>query len=126
MQCMTCRKPIEYGLEMSHPQTLKPLWAWLALGAVTFHAIVMVLLHLLVPEVDPMADMVGAYLASQYQFLSRLTFLALGCALASLGLALRAYLSVGVSPRIAAVLLVVAIVGFGISSGRRLIGISAL
>lgn len=91
--------------------------AWVALCAVALHGTAMVLLHVLVPDVDPTTDMVSAYLRSEYAALSRFTFLVLGCALASLGLALRSHLSVGMFPRIAAILLLVAIVGFvGVAS----------
>lgn len=84
----------------------------LAMAAILFHAVATALLHLLVPQVDPLADMASAYLYSDHQVLSRCTFLALGVALASLGLALRTHLSSGLLPKAAAALLVVSVVGF--------------
>lgn len=64
------------------------LIAWLAVSAVIVHAAATVLLHWLVPSVNPVSEMVSAYLGSEYQWLSRLTFVALACALGFLGLAL--------------------------------------
>ena len=72
----------------------------------------MILLHGLVPGVDPLSEMVGAYLATEYRWLSRLTFLALGCALGSLGLGLILYQIPGRLFAIAMVFAFVAVVGF--------------
>lgn len=64
------------------------LLAWLAVFAVAIHAVATVLLHSLVPSVDPLSEMVGAYLNTEYQWLSRITFVALASALGFLGAAL--------------------------------------
>lgn len=88
------------------------IFGWLALGAVGYHGVAMALLHLWVRAVDPISDHVGAYLGSQYPLLSPSTFLALGIALAALGLGLRTSLPRGVLFRISAGLLLVAVVGF--------------
>ena len=77
----------------------------------------MALLHGLVPDVDPMKELIGAYLESQYGWLSRSTFLALGCALTAVALAVRAHRAGGVLPRVAAILLLLGVLGLvGVAS----------
>lgn len=87
-------------------------WGWLAIVAVVYHAVAMIALHLLVPEVDPARTMVGAYLTSPYRFLSRTTFLALGCALIALVMGLRPVLLTGRLRHLVTVLLGIAVLGF--------------
>ena len=86
--------------------------ASLAAAAVVIHAAAMVLLHWLVPSVNPRTDMVGAYLNSDYAWLSRVTFFALACAFASLGLGLILRHTQGTTFTIAVVLAAIAVVGF--------------
>lgn len=88
------------------------LFTWLALGAVAYHAMTMVLLHWFAPEVNPQTDMVSAYLSSPYHWLARSTFLALGCTMAFVGLGLSGRLASSFLLKVSAGLLVVAIVGF--------------
>lgn len=103
------------------------LFGWLAIGAVMYHAVAMVFLHRLAPEVSPLADMVSAYLGSQYQLVARSTFLTLACTLTFLGLGLLGRITPSVWAKISAPLLIVAIVGFlgvaGAPQAARLFGI---
>jgi Protein of unknown function (DUF998) len=88
------------------------LLAWLAVCAVAIHAIATLSLHWLVPSVNPLSDMVSAYLTSEYQWLSRITFVALACALGSLGLGLALRNVRGVAFGVALVLVAIAVIGF--------------
>ena len=88
------------------------LFSLLTLGALSYHASAMVLLHLVARDVNPVTDMIGAYLAGPHQLLARSTFLALACALAFLGLALVGRLPAGALARVAMGLLVIASAGF--------------
>jgi hypothetical protein len=72
----------------------------------------MITLHILVATVDPMSDRVSDYLSSDHAVLARSTFLALGIALAALGLGLRPYYPRSVLSRTSVALLLVAVVGF--------------
>ncbi len=85
---------------------------WFAIACVGYHALAMVSLHVLVPEVSPLSDMVGDYLSSPSQLLSRTTFLALAGALASLAFGLRPALPSGLRSSVATGLIVVAIPAF--------------
>ena len=84
----------------------------MAIIAVAYHASAMALLHLLAPQVDPVTEMVGAYLAGPHQLLARSTFLALACALAFIWLPLAGGVGAGVLARVALGLLAVASAGF--------------
>ena len=75
------------------------------------HATATVLLHRFVPSVNPFTEMVSAYLNSSYQWLARLTFVALGCSIGFLGLSLALHQIQGVSFVVAEVLLVIAVIG---------------
>ena len=72
----------------------------------------MVLLHVLVPEVSPLAGMVGDYLDSPYQLLARSTFLALAGALTALAVGLHPVLPSGPRSSLASVVIAVAIPAF--------------
>jgi hypothetical protein len=85
--------------------------AWLAVFAVAIHALAIVLLHWLVPSLNPLSEMVGAYLNSDYQWLSRITFAALASALGFLGAALVLHQLQGTLFIVALVLVAIAVVG---------------
>ena len=85
---------------------------WFAIACVGYHALAMVSLHVLVPEVSPLSGMVGDYLSSPSQLLSRTTFLAFAGALASLAFGLRPSLPRGLRSSVATGLIVVAILAF--------------
>ena len=88
------------------------LFAWLAVIAVAIHAAATALLHWLVPGVNPVSEMVSAYLNSDYQWLSRLTFAALGCTFGALSLALALRQTQGILFTVAIVLAAVATIGY--------------
>jgi len=88
------------------------LFAWVALLAIGYHAAATVALHALDPAVDPLSDMVGAYLLGDYQRLSRTTFLAFACAFASIGAALAMRLPLAATLRTGVGCAAVASVGF--------------
>ena len=96
---------------MGNASTIQ-LLAWLAIFAVVIHAVATVLLHWLVPSVNPLSEMVGAYLNSEYQWLSRITFAALALALGFLGAAL--VLRQAQGPLFIAALVLVAIAAIGL------------
>lgn len=79
--------------------------------AVVIHAASTALLHWLVPGVNPLSEMVSAYLNSEYQWLSRTTFVALACALGFLGTALVLRQTQGAVFWVALVLAAIAVVG---------------
>jgi hypothetical protein len=85
--------------------------AWFAISAVAVHATATLLLHWFVPSVNPFTEMVSAYLNSDYQWLSRLTFVALACAFGFLGLSLVLRQIQGASFVIAVVLTAIAVIG---------------
>jgi Protein of unknown function (DUF998) len=87
------------------------LLAWLAVSAVIVHAAATVLLHWLVPSVNPFSEMVSAYLSTEYQWLSRVTFVALACALGFLGLGLILRQIQGAMFTSALVLVAIAVIG---------------
>jgi hypothetical protein len=86
--------------------------AWLAVSAVILHAATTVLLHWLVPQVDPVSELMTAYLSSEYQVLSRVGGLAFGCAMGSLAVGLYFHRISGVWFKVALVLAAVAVIGF--------------
>ena len=88
------------------------LLAWLAISSVALHALAMVLLHWLVPEVNPLSEMVSAYLSSKYEWLSRITFVALAGAFGTLGLGLALGQIQGRTFTVGVVLTVIATIGF--------------
>jgi hypothetical protein len=88
------------------------VFGWLAIASVAYHAVAMVLLHVLAPEVSPSGDMVDAYLGTPYRALSTSTFLALGGILGSLGLGLRSALPPRRSSIVVSGLLVLSAIGF--------------
>lgn len=94
------------------------LLAWLALFAVAIHAVSTALLHWLVPGVNPLSEMVSAYLKTEFQWLSRITFVALACALGFLATALVFRHAQGTIFAVALVLVGIAAIG--------LLGVAAL
>ncbi len=86
--------------------------AFLAVVAIAYHCFATSALHVLVPSVDPVSEMVGTYLGSEYALLSRSTFLALGIAMVALYMALRGYVRRGPLERTAKILLSIAVIGF--------------
>lgn len=105
--------PTTHGPPRAVPQARSErLFGWLAIGAVAYHGCALVLLHVLAPQVNPLADMVSAYLGTPYQLIARSTFLAFGAALAALGLGLRSCLPPGILPKVGIALLGLAAIGF--------------
>jgi hypothetical protein len=99
--------PVTHGQQRS-----ERLFGWVAIGAVAWHGFALVALHVLAPQVNPLADMVSAYLGTPYQLMARSTFLAFAVALAALVLGLRSFLPPGVLPKVGVVLLGLAVIGF--------------
>ncbi len=87
------------------------LLAGLAVSAVSIHFGATLLLHWLVPSVNPLSEMVSAYLSSEYQWLSRVTFAALASALGCLGLGLVLRRTQGAAFTVALILVAIAVVG---------------
>jgi len=87
------------------------LLAWLAVAAVAVHAASTISLHWLVPGVNPLSEMVSAYLNTAYQWLSRLSFVALACALGLIATALALRHVQGVMFIIALILVAIAAIG---------------
>jgi hypothetical protein len=87
------------------------LLAWLAVFAVAIHAVATVLLHWFVPSVNPFSEMVSAYLSTEYQWLSRITFVALASALGILSTALLLHQTQSALFIVALVLVAIAAIG---------------
>lgn len=88
------------------------LLGWLAIASIAYHSLAMVSLHVLMPEVSIVSGMVGEYLAGPYQTLSRTTFLAIACALATTAVGLNPSLPAGAWSGVAKALIVLSILGF--------------
>jgi hypothetical protein len=73
---------------MTDDRSRSKVLAWLAISAVICSVTSTVLMHLLVPEVDPVSELLTAYLDSQYQWLSRVGIFLQGLAMGALGLGL--------------------------------------
>lgn len=80
-----------------------------AIGA---HAVLLTLLHVLAPEVDPLSDMLGAYLGTGHASLARATFLAFSVNFGCLAAALVLVGVRGVAARLGVASLALAAVGF--------------
>jgi hypothetical protein len=86
-------------------------------SAVIIHATATLLLHWLVPSVNPLSEMVSGYLTTQYQWLSRVAFAALACALGFLGLGIVLRKTPGAILKIAIVLDAITVIGlFGVAA----------
>jgi hypothetical protein len=73
---------------MTDDYTRSKVLAWLAMSAVIFNATGTVLMHWLVPEVDPVSELLTAYLDSEHRWLSRAGVFSQGLAVGALGLGL--------------------------------------
>jgi hypothetical protein len=86
-------------------------FAWLAILAVVLSAIGMVLLHVLVPQADPVSEMMPAYLDTGYHWLFRASVVLIGCAIGALSLGLYFYSLSGIWFKVALALAGIGVIG---------------
>ena len=97
---------------MDYLASIKSLLAWTAIGAVFYHGLAIVTLHLLASNVNPFTDMVDAYLQGPYRLLARSTFLAFAFAFGALALGIASVLPSSWLKTGILILLVLAVIGF--------------